>query len=98
MRVKAIYRKNLKMTEGKIAAQVSHAVIGLGVTDPLCTIVVLGVSDKKFSELTERSDCYVHSDYGFTEVNAGEKTAAAWYESRPYPLDRAGQVVYYALQ
>jgi hypothetical protein len=68
------------MTEGKIAAQVAHAVIGLGITDPLCTIVVLKVSDKKFSELTDRAECYVHADYGFTEVAEGEKTAAAWVE------------------
>lgn len=68
------------MTEGKIAAQVSHAVIGLGITDPLCTIVVLKVSDKKFDELTNMAGCYIHKDYGFTEVEAGEKTAAAWIE------------------
>lgn len=80
MRIKAIYRKNLKMSVGKIAAQITHAVIGLGITDPLCTIVVLGVSDKKFSELTEVHECYVHSDYGFTEVKEGEKTSAAWIE------------------
>ena len=81
MRVKAIYRKNLGMSDGKIAAQIAHAVIGLGVTDPLCTIVVLKVSDKKFAELTARHDCYVHSDYGFTEVAEGAKTAAAWIEA-----------------
>ena len=69
------------MTEGKIAAQIAHAVIGLGITDPLCTIVVLKVSDAKFNELITRQNCYVHSDYGFTEVAAGEKTAAAWVET-----------------
>ena len=80
MRIKAIYRKNLKMSEGKIAAQVSHAIIGLGVSDPLCTIVVLGVSNKKFEELIKQNNCYVHKDFGYTEVEEGEKTAAAWIE------------------
>jgi peptidyl-tRNA hydrolase len=80
MRVISIYRKNLNMTEGKIASQIAHAVIGLGVTDPGCTIVVLKVSDKKFSELTTYHNCYVHSDLGLTEVSVGEPTAAAWVE------------------
>lgn len=26
MRIKAIYKKNLKMSEGKVAAQIAHAV------------------------------------------------------------------------
>lgn len=85
MRIKAIYRKNLKMSEGKVASQVSHAIIGLGVNDPLITIVVLGVSDKKFENLTlmkskTMDGCYIHKDYGYTEVNENEATAAAWYE------------------
>jgi peptidyl-tRNA hydrolase len=80
MRIKAIYRKNLKMSDGKIAAQVAHAVIGLGITDPRCTIVVLKVSDAKFQELTNAKNCYIHRDLGFTEVEADEATAAAWVE------------------
>ena len=80
MRIKAIYRKNLKMSEGKVAAQVAHAVIGLGATDPRCTIVVLGVSDKKFRELIQREGAYCHADLGYTEVPQGEETCAAWIE------------------
>jgi hypothetical protein len=80
MRVKAIYRKNLKMSEGKVAAQIAHAIIGLGINDPLCTIVVLKVSDAKFKELVDKNGGYVHVDYGFTEVAEGEQTAAAWLE------------------
>ena len=80
MRIKAIYRKNLKMTDGKVAAQIAHAVIGLGVTDPRCTIIVLGVSDKKFSEMIQRTGIYCHADLGYTEVMSGEKTCAAWIE------------------
>lgn len=81
LRVKAIYRKNLKMTEGKIAAQVAHAVKGLRVTDDACTIVVLGVSDKKFNELINSHSCYICTDAGRTEVPTGTQTAAAWIES-----------------
>jgi len=85
MRVKTIYRKNLKMSVGKIAAQVAHAVIGLGITDPLCTIVVLGVSDKKFFEITtEKENVYIHNDFGYTEVKEGEFTCAAWVEEGVY--------------
>jgi len=80
MRVKVIYRKNLKMSVGKIAAQTAHAVIGLGITDALCTIVVLGVSNKKFEELTESNSCYIHKDFGYTEVERNEPTCAAWIE------------------
>ena len=68
------------MTEGKIASQISHAVIGLGITDPRCTIVVLGVSDKKFRELIQREGTYCHADLGYTEVAQGEETCAAWIE------------------
>jgi peptidyl-tRNA hydrolase len=80
MRIKVIYRKNLKMSVGKIAAQTTHAVIGLGITDPLCTIIVLGVSDKKFKELTNEYDCYIHQDFGYTEVKENESTCAAWID------------------
>ncbi len=80
MRIKAIYVKNLKMTEGKIAAQVAHAVKNLGVTPVDCDIVVLGVSIKKFDELIAEHECYVQVDKGLTQVESGTQTAAAWIE------------------
>jgi peptidyl-tRNA hydrolase len=58
MRIKAIYIKNLKMSEGKVAAQVAHAVKNLGITPIDSDIIALAVSRKKFSELIAENDCY----------------------------------------
>ena len=80
MRIKVIYKKNLKMSEGKVAAQVSHAVKNLGLTPIDCDIIVLKVSDKKFDELILKKDCYIQTDKGLTEVESGTQTAAAWIE------------------
>ena len=81
MKIKAIYRKNLKMPEGKVASQVAHAVKNLGITPTDSIIVVLAVSDKKFEEMVaERSDCYVQVDMGLTCVESETRTAAAWIE------------------
>lgn len=80
MRIKAIYVKNLKMSEGKVAAQIAHAVKNLGETPIDCDIVVLGVSTKKFGELILENPCYVQVDKGLSEVKKGTQTAAAWIE------------------
>jgi peptidyl-tRNA hydrolase len=82
MKIKAIYRKNLKMSEGKVAAQISHAVKNLGLTPRDCDIIVLKVSDKKFEELIAENECYVQIDKGLTEIEAGTKTAAAWIQEK----------------
>lgn len=80
-RVKVIYRRNLKMSPGKLAAQVAHAVVGCGLKNPSLTIIVLKVSDKKFNEIiTEQSNVYVHQDLGHTELSPGTVTCAAWIE------------------
>ncbi len=79
MKIKAIYRKNLKMPEGKIASQVAHAVKNLGLTPIDCDIIALSVSDKKFWELAEENtSCYIQVDKGLTCVERGTATAAAW--------------------
>ncbi len=66
------------MSEGKVAAQVAHAVKNLGPTPQDCSIVVLKVSDKKFEEMTTEHDCYIQIDAGHTEVRPNTPTAAAW--------------------
>lgn len=80
IRIKAIYIKNLKMSEGKVAAQIAHAVKNLGITPTDCNIIVLGVSRKKFGELITEKNCYVQIDKGLTEVDQGTQTAAAWID------------------
>ena len=81
MKIKAIYKKNLKMPEGKVASQIAHAVKNLGPTPVDSDIIVLRVSNKKFDELVEENpDCYVQVDKGLTVVEEGTATAAAWIE------------------
>lgn len=70
------------MSEGKLAAQIAHAVKNLGETPRDCDIVVLKVSDKKFDEMVSEHDCYVQIDKGLTEVESGTRTAAAWIETK----------------
>lgn len=82
MRIKAIYIKNLKMSEGKIASQIAHAVKNLGITPIDCDIIVLGVSTKKFNDLISENKCYIQIDKGLTEVEKATMTAAAWIECK----------------
>ena len=70
------------MSEGKVAAQIAHAVKNLGITPVDSDIIVLKVSDKKFEELTSQNDCYIQTDKGMTEVESGTQTTAAWIEKQ----------------
>lgn len=85
MKIKVYYNKNLKMSDGKLAAQCSHAVAGLvasvGYTMNT-TIVILEAREKKFLEIWDsiEKNKYMQVDLGFTEVEAGTKTAFAYVE------------------
>ncbi len=80
MKLKILYRKNLKMSPGKIAAQCVHAAAGIGHADYGMSVVVLGVSDKKFWKHNENRDCFLVQDAGHTEVESGTYTCVAFYE------------------
>lgn len=85
MRIKVLYRKNLKMTSPKLASQVAHAVKNLGSTPIDSDIVVLMASNKKFDEKIKELDSsdkiyYIQVDKGLTEVEQGTATAVAWIE------------------
>lgn len=88
-RIKVLYRRNLKMSEGKLSAQVAHACIGLRTAYPEVDwnniIVVLKVSDNKFWEATrehgtESDKSYLQSDWGLTELEMDTPTTFAYYE------------------
>jgi len=85
VKIKVYYNKNLKMTEGKLAAQCCHAVAGLvaSVGYKMDTvIVILEAREKKFFEIWDsiEKNKYMQVDLGFTEVEAGTKTAFAYVE------------------
>lgn len=89
MKIKVYYRKNLKMTEGKLAAQVGHVCKELGrmmSSDAQSdVIIVLGVSDAKYKELslqyqTTRYWWYQQIDNGMTEIVKGTPTAFGYVE------------------
>jgi peptidyl-tRNA hydrolase len=67
------------MTPGKLAAQCVHAALGLCDVDCMASVVVLGVSDKKFHENMKIAE-YVVFDAGYTEVEEGTATCLIFRE------------------
>lgn len=97
MKIKCLYRKNLKLSDQKLAAQTGHVVgnllrlndeYGFGKINKDTTIIVLKASDKKFEEKRqelEQSDppiiYYLQVDKGFTEIPEGTETVIGWIEN-----------------
>jgi peptidyl-tRNA hydrolase len=92
-RIKILARKNLRMSEGKLAAQCVHAALGLYKLAPERhhSCIVLQVSDKKCEvAITALSQplpdsallapFYLVTDAGYTEIESGTKTCLAFYE------------------
>lgn len=75
MNIKVYYRRNLKMSEGKLAAQVAHCVsaITLGRNQLAHKVIVLKASDTKFNELKEQAE-YIQTDLGYTELEPYTET------------------------
>lgn len=80
MKLKIVYRRNLKMSPGKLAAQAVHAATGIGHTDYSMNVVVLSVSDKRFKEIVSERNAFVVRDAGHTELAPGTETCAAYYD------------------
>jgi peptidyl-tRNA hydrolase len=84
MRIKILYRKNLRMSPGKLAAQSVHAALLLASETRVnanASVVVLSCSDKKFEEskLNKRVVAVVR-DKGLTEVVPGTETCLAFLD------------------
>jgi len=88
MKFKIYYNKNLKMSEGKLAAQVAHVSKELGrMTESIPqedVIVVLGLSATKFKETLDKLGGHKYywyqKDNGLTEVPEGTVTACGFVE------------------
>jgi peptidyl-tRNA hydrolase len=82
MRIKIYYRKNLKMTPMKLAAQAVHAALGLNLPpeSASCSVVVLGASNAGFERVKAEFDGYLVKDAGKTEVEPGTETCFAILE------------------
>lgn len=81
MKLQIRYNKNLKMSEGKIASQVAHLIIQMGITDKECDIVVLMAYNSTFKRLCKQvHNVHIFYDAGKTEVEQSAATVLGWVE------------------
>jgi len=97
MKIICYYNKNLKMSEGKLAAQVGHVCKSIGFTEGFnfdypddCKeeddiIVVLGLRENKFKEklkeYEDKNSTHIQEDLGYTEVEKGTITCFGYIEN-----------------
>lgn len=92
--MKIIYRKSLKMSAGKLAAHSVRTALLLGSWDPTLTVVVLGLSDKKYYEAVARHPgCARFHGAGFGGAQSEEETCASYYENVLSPKVAVGEGV-----
>ncbi|AHK11201.1 peptidyl-tRNA hydrolase [Shewanella sp. phage 1/4] len=77
MIIKCYYDKTLKMSAGKLAAQVGHVVANMVTNLAPSKIIVLEASHNKFIGLCKDSE-YVQHDVGLTEVVEGTPTVCGY--------------------
>lgn len=81
MKVNIRYNKNLKMSEGKIAAQVARLIIQMGITDKECDIVVLMAYNSTFKRLCKQiPNVHIFYDVDKTELDKDPATVLGWVE------------------
>ena len=80
-RIRIFYRKNLKMSAGKLASQSVHAALMLRGALSSMDCIVFGVSDYKFRQMVKNiPGVKVFADAGKTEVAPGTETCLAYIE------------------
>lgn len=93
-RLVIVYRNNLKMSRGKIAAQAVHAALAYSQTWPVDMhqkVVCLGLNEGPFNSLVLSKDRGVAiKDRGDTEVPRGTVTCLAFEDTEGCPFNADG--------